>query len=262
MSRIEAVRARIAPYRQRLLAHPLYTRMDSLADIRRFMSAHAFAVWDFMSLLKRLQRELTCVDVPWVPVGDAEVRFLINEIVCGEESDVDPRGGRISHLDLYLRAMEDAGADSSAVRLALATVKAGGTTGAALRQAGVPAASAAFSGATFALATGGRIHEVAAAFTFGREDLIPDMFPELVSRLSREHPGKLDTFRYYLERHIEVDGGHHGAISLRMVELLCGEDDTRWEQATQAAQAAIEARLGLWDGILASLADVNVGSKA
>jgi hypothetical protein len=88
------------------------------------------------------------------------------------------------------------------------------------------------------------------------------MFPELVSRLSREHPGKLDTFRYYLERHIEVDGGHHGAISLRMVELLCGEDDTRWEQATQAAQAAIEARLGLWDGILASLADVNVGSKA
>ena len=253
MNRIEAVRARIAPSRQRLLAHPLYTRMDSLADIRRFMSSHVFAVWDFMSLLKRLQRELTCVDVPWVPVGDAEVRFLINEIVCGEESDVDPRGGRISHFDLYLRAMEEAGADASAVRRALASVRAGGGTRETLRHADVPAASAAFSGATFELATTGKIHEVAAAFTFGREDLIPDMFPELVSRLSREHPGKLDTFRYYLERHIEVDGGHHGAISLRMVELLCGDDDKKWDQATQAAQAAIEARLGLWDGILSEL---------
>lgn len=253
MDRSETIRARIAPSRQRLLAHPLYGRMSSLEDVRRFMSAHAFAVWDFMSLLKRLQRELTCVDLPWVPVGDGEVRYLINEIVCGEESDIDPRGGRISHFDLYLRAMDEAGADSSAVRRALAAVRAGGTTGEALRGAGVPAASAAFSGATFALARTGKIHEVAAAFTFGREDLIPDMFPELVSRLSREHPGKLDTFRYYLERHIEVDGGHHGAISLRMVDLLCGEDDRKWDEAARAAEAAIDARLGLWEGILASL---------
>ena len=240
MSRFDAVRARIAPARQRLLAHPLYARMDSLADVQRFMASHAFAVWDFMSLLKRLQRELTCVEVPWVPVGDAEVRFLINEIVCGEESDVDPRGGRISHFDLYLRAMEEAGADSTAVREAL-------------QQAGVPSAAAAFSGGTFTLAGSGKIHEVAAAFTFGREDLIPDMFPELVGRLSREHPGRLDTFRYYLERHIEIDGGHHGAISLRMVELLCGDDDRKWDEAAQAAQAAIEARLQLWDGIVAQL---------
>lgn len=262
MSRLDAVRSRLAPARARLLEHPLYARMGSLDDVRMFMRSHVFAVWDFMSLLKRLQRDLTCVTVPWVPVGDAEVRFLINEIVCGEESDVDPRGGRIAHFDLYLRAMREAGADTFAVDKALATVRAGRSTASALVSAGVPAGAAAFSGATFSLATNGKSHEVAAAFTFGREDLIPDMFTELVTRLSREHPGKLDTFRYYLERHIEVDGGHHGAISLRMVELLCGEDDTRWEQATQAAQAAIEARLGLWDGILASLADVNVGSKA
>lgn len=257
MSRFDAVRARIAPARQRLLAHPLYARMDSLEDVQRFMASHAFAVWDFMSLLKRLQRELTCVEVPWIPVGDAEVRFLINEIVCGEESDVDPRGGRISHFDLYLRAMEEAGADSTAVRRALASVRAGGSTQGALQQAGVPSAAAAFSGGTFTLAGSGKIHEVAAAFTFGREDLIPDMFPELVGRLSREHPGRLDTFRYYLERHIEIDGGHHGAISLRMVELLCGDDDRKWDEAAQAAQQAIEARLQLWNGIVAQLGTAN-----
>ena len=113
MSRLETIRSRIAPARARLLAHPLYARMASLDDVRVFMRSHVFAVWDFMSLLKRLQRDLTCVNVPWVPVGDAEVRFLINEIVCGEESDVDPRGGRIAHFDLYLRAMHEAGSDTS-----------------------------------------------------------------------------------------------------------------------------------------------------
>jgi hypothetical protein len=188
MSRLDVIRSRIAPARARLLAHPLYARMASLDDVRVFMRSHVFAVWDFMSLLKRLQRDLTCVTVPWVPVGDAEVRFLINEIVCGEESDVDPRGGRIAHFDLYLRAMHEAGSDTSAVDKALASVRAGGSTAAALVSAGVSAGAAAFSGATFAQATNGKSHEVAAAFTFGREDLIPDMFTELVTRLSREYP--------------------------------------------------------------------------
>jgi hypothetical protein len=227
--------------------------MASLDDVRVFMRSHAFAVWDFMSLLKRLQCDLTCVTVPWVPVGDAEVRFLINEIVCGEESDVDPQGGRISHFDLYMRAMREAGADTDAVGRALASVRAGGSTASALLSAGVTAGAASFSGSTFALATGGKSHEVAAAFTFGREDLIPDMFLKIVTRLSREHPGKLDTFRYYLERHIEVDGGHHGAISLRMVGLLCGEDDRKWSEAAEAAAASIVARTALWDSISSEL---------
>ena len=109
MHRLDDIRAQIAPARARLLAHSLYARMASLDDVQRFMESHVFAVWDFMSLLKRLQRDLTCLDLPWVPVGEAEVRFLINEIVCGEESDVDPAGTRISHFELYLRAMHEAG---------------------------------------------------------------------------------------------------------------------------------------------------------
>jgi len=251
MDRIATIRQTIAPARQRLLAHPLYASMASLQDVQRFMEFHVFAVWDFMSLLKRLQRDLTCLDLPWVPVGDAEVRYLINEIVCGEESDVDPQGTRISHFELYQRAMQQAGASSQAVTNALASVKAKASTSAALQSAGVPSGAAEFSAHTFHTASIGKIHEVAAAFTFGREDLIPDMFHELVVKLSREHPGKLDTFRYYLERHIEVDGGHHGAISLRMVELLCGQDDQKWQEAGQAALAAIESRTKLWDAILA-----------
>jgi len=247
MNDLQSIRTRIAPNRLRLSQHPLYSGMASLADIQLFMESHVFAVWDFMALLKRLQRDLTCLDIPWVPKGDAEVRFLINEIVCGEESDVDPAGSRISHFELYLRAMREAGADTRAILHTVEQVRRESNAGLAL--AAAPAAAAAFSQATFHLASHGQIHAVAAAFTFGREDLIPDLFRGLVDRLSREHPGSLDTFRYYLERHIEVDGGHHGAIALRMVECLCGSDPQRWREAADAADTALQARLALWDDI-------------
>ena len=252
-NRIDDVRSRIAQVRLNLLHHPIYERMDSMEDVRTFMASHVFAVWDFMSLLKRLQLDLTCVRVPWVPVGDPETRFLINEIVCGEEADADPQGGRVSHFDLYLRAMRAAGADSRPILNAVDAIRSGKSPAEALGSCGIAPASVAFSSATFDLATNGKTHEVAAAFTFGREDLIPDMFTELVSRLSAAHPGKLDMFVYYLERHIDVDGGPHGNLALRMVELLCGDDDTRWDEAAVSAISAIEARVKLWDGILASL---------
>jgi hypothetical protein len=254
MSSIPVIRERVGPARQRLIGHPLYHRMTSLDDVRRFMEAHVFAVWDFMSLLKRLQRDLTCVRLPWVPVGSADVRHLVNEIVAGEESDVDAHGRRTSHFELYVAAMAEAGADTAPVLAAVDAVRRGAPVAEALAMQGVPPHAREFSAATFALADQGGTHEVAAAFTFGREDLIPDLFHGLVSRLAAQHPGRLATFQYYLQRHIEVDGGEHGGLGLRMVEALCGDDATRWSQASQASVAAIDARLRLWDGVTASLA--------
>ena len=94
---------------------------------------------------------------------------------------------------------------------------------------------------------------MAAAFTFGREDVIPDIFRELVRDLNTQHPGAFTKFIWYLERHIEVDGEDHGPLSLRMVADLCGTDEAFWEQAAAAAEQAITARLTLWDGILAEI---------
>lgn len=253
LKRIEAIRERMAPVRQRLSAHPLYRRMSSLEDVRHFMEHHVFAVWDFMSLLKRLQRDLTCVGVPWVPMGDPSLRQLINEIVRGEESDVDCAGRATSHFELYLAAMEEAGAEVGTVSTVVDAVRRGVAPRDAMVAARVPGPVLEFSTTTFDLALTGGVHEVAAAFTFGREDLIPDLFHGLIDRLGREHPGRLETFRYYLQRHIDVDGGEHAGLALKMVEGACGQDAGLWGAAAEAAHAAIEARARFWDAIHSSL---------
>src|SRR5246500_3825867 len=98
--------------RAALLDHPLYADVASVADLRRFMEDHVFAVWDFMSLLKRLQQDMTCTRVPWFPADSPRAARLINDIVIGEETDVGPDGSYVSHLELYLRAMADIGAST------------------------------------------------------------------------------------------------------------------------------------------------------
>src|ERR1700751_1248218 len=99
----------LATLRTQLLDHPVYAEVASVEDLRRFMEDHVFAVWDFMSLLKRLQQDLTCTKVPWFPADNGRAARLINDIVIGEETDVDPDASCVSPLDLYLRAMADVG---------------------------------------------------------------------------------------------------------------------------------------------------------
>jgi len=247
---IEAIEARIAPLRDRLTTHPLYTAIHTPAHLRIFMESHVFAVWDFMSLLKALQSKLTCVDLPWVPSPFPESRRFISEIVLGEESD-QYQGRAISHFELYLEAMSESGADTTPIRSLLSQLSRDrGTFDPSALQA--PAAARAFVMATFNTIQRGSISAIAAAFTFGREDVIPDIFRELVRDL-HQRGNNLTKFIWYLERHIEVDGEDHGPLSLRMVADLCGDDELLGEEAAFAAESAITARIALWDGIYDSI---------
>src|SRR6202000_3072126 len=134
----------------------------SIADLRRFMEDHVFAVWDFMSLLKRLQQDLTCTKVPWFPADNARAARLINDIVIGEETDVDPDGSFVSHLDLYLRAMVDVGASTRQFDAFRSMAQGGVSVEAAMARTGVPSHVQAFVAHTMMLARSGSTVEVVA----------------------------------------------------------------------------------------------------
>ncbi|WP_406442859.1 DUF3050 domain-containing protein [Streptomyces sp. NBC_01613] len=242
---IDQARSVIERARKEVTAHPIYQRIDSRADMATFMAHHVFAVWDFMSLLKSLQRELTCVDVPWVPRGSQVSRRLINDIVLVEESD-ELNGGFSSHFELYRAAMHEAGADTTRLDAFLALLTEGHGVPAALRAAQVPAPANEFVRTTFAIIEDRPLHCRAAAFAFSREDLIPDMFDQVIKKEGTE---RFPLFCDYLARHIEVDGEEHTPMAMQMVADLCGTDDTRWQEAAETAILALEARSRLWDGI-------------
>ena len=240
-------------YRSVLVNHPLYNKIDSIDAIRLFMETHVFAVWDFMSLLKRLQLELTCASIPWIPVGNPITRRLINEIVFGEESDVDQNGQAVSHFELYIRAMKDVGADTSAITSFIKQIKQGKFWENALLNSGASQAAIQFVRNTMACVEHAPIHVVAGVFTYGREDLIPDMFISIVRELSEKGHSGAQTLVYYLERHIEIDGDEHGPMAIRMIEELCEGDPTKKQESVHAAKQALENRIELWDAITDTL---------
>ena len=236
--------SQLAPLRARLAAHPLYAALRTPQHLRLFMESHVYAVWDFMSLLKALQRALTSVEVPWIPTPLPSSRRFINEIVLGEESD-EYQGRTASHFEFYLEAMARAGARTEAIQDVVEHARVG-----KLHLEAVPPAARTFVESTFRVIREGSLAAQAAAFSFGREDAIPDMFRSFVRDLNREMEGDLGQFVWYLERHIEVDGDEHGPLALRMITDLCGGNAQLWQEALAAAQEALLARLALWDGIL------------
>jgi hypothetical protein len=244
--------AALAPIRERLLAHPLYEEVTSLRRVQIFMEHHVFAVWDFMSLLKRLQQIVTCVTVPWVPSPHADLARFINEIVLGEECDSDGRGGYASHYELYLEAMHECGANPLTMESLVQNLGEGLTPASALARLSIPDGVRQFVLSNLQLASSGAPHEVAAAFFFGREDVIPEMFSRVAVSLRRQGT-EVERLIYYVDRHIELDGDEHGPLARKLLESLCGDDPVRWEQATRTAVAALESRLSLWDATLQAI---------
>jgi hypothetical protein len=245
---LEAFEARISKNRKALLTHPIYEELKDLQTIRLFMESHVFAVWDFMSLLKTLQRQLTCIDIPWLPAKDPQLSRFINEIVLGEESDEVGEGLYLSHFELYLRAMDEVGADTKPVLNFISRVREAHDFFALLKSLSADSGVFDFIRTTFD-SVQGQPHEVASSFLFGREDIIPQMFSRIMKRLNLFYSDEYRFFRQYLERHIEVDGDHHGPLARKMLVSLCGDSAIKWEEAERAAVTSIEARIRLWDFI-------------
>lgn len=234
-----------------LAEHPVYRSVGTLAALRTFMEHHVVCVLDFMSLVKSLQRDMTSTGAVWLPPADPEAARFINEIVLDEESDAAFDGPPLSHFEWYLAAMDEVGADAGPIREVVERLRSGERPLDVLSSCGLPAASAAFGRATFE-ALEGPLHERAAVFFHGREDVIPRMFLPLVRRL-QDGGASCGLLIGYLERHIEADGEHHGPLARRMLESAFDGDLAKRDEGVAAAERALEARRALWDAVVAAI---------
>ncbi|HCN45423.1 MAG TPA: antimetabolite toxin biosynthesis protein MgoB [Pseudomonas sp.] len=238
--------------KSKLANHPIFAEIDSLPVLRRFMETHVYAVWDFMSLTKRLQQELTCIQVPWLPPQDAKAARLINEIVLGEESDDRLDHGHYSHFELYLDAMREVGARTESIERFITLQRENLHPRAALQAAGASEAARYFVEQTLDVAMNAPAHAVAAAFLHGRESVIPGMFQRILDDWGITG-SQAPTFRYYLQRHIEVDSEDHGPAAGQLLARLVNDDPQREREVYEAAIAAVESRLAFWDRLRLSM---------
>ena len=247
---IDTINTSIQTQKEALLQHPLYNKVQSIEDLHRFLESHVYAVWDFMSLLKALQSKLTCTTTPWFPTANTQTRYLINEIVVAEESDLTLDGRRQSHFEMYLEAMQDCGANTKDIEAFLANLSSLNNIFVAIKTSDLHPNIKAFLDFTFRVIEEGKAHEIAAAFTFGREDLIPSMFTAILKNFQANFPETdLKKLIYYFERHIELDADEHGPMAMGMITELCGNDTKKWSEVEQISIAALEKRIGLWDAI-------------
>ena len=246
---IDRIENEIETLKVQLINHSLYKMMESQEDLQIFMEHHVYAVWDFMSLVKKLQLDLTTTTLPWVPSTTPSAGRLINEIVWGEETDINKDGVPMSHFEMYLESMDQVGASTQAMKHFLSTLHTSPTIQHHIESAELPSYIKEFLKFTFEVIESNKTHVVAAVFTFGREDLIPDMFIEMIRNIINDSNLDLSHLIYYLERHIEVDAGEHGPMALKMIQELCGDDPVKWEEALVASKASLNHRIDLWDGI-------------
>ena len=253
---IDYIQDKINGQREKLLKHKLYSNIETIKDLRVFTENHVYAVWDFMSLLKALQIKLTCTKTPWVPNSNSQTAYLINEIVLAEETDINQAGKRKSHYELYLDAMIDIGAEIEFPTKTINKIASSENIFISIDKLEIHENIKDFLKFTFSVIKEGKPHKIAAIFTFGRENLIPNMFNEILREFEKNvTEGDISKLIYYFERHIELDEDEHGPMALEMVSMLAENDHEKWKEIEEISIEALEKRILLWDAINEQIED-------
>lgn len=247
----------LADLRKALTGHALYDAIRSREQLAVFMQAHVFAVWDYMGLARRLQSEIACLMTPWAAPSTANAARLVNMIVLNAENDQAPGGGMASHLDLYLSAMKEVGADTSQFNQFLSCVNASRDVHMALHVAKAPTHVRHFVQQSQDVARHGDPEAVAANFVFGRMSTVPRMFELLIQHL-QINDQQAPRLTHYLQRHLKIDRHEFDGACQTILSKLVGPNPVAYTRALAAAREALKARLMLWNGILEQLPNDDV----
>ncbi len=241
--------ARIVLLQSELINHRLNKKLQLDKGVQMFMESHVFVVWDFMSILKSLQKKLNPINVPWLPSGNKLAVRVLNEIVLTEESDCDLEGNYKSHFEMYLDAMQEVDASTSKIELLMDFVpKFSFQT--AIGMLDLEKDLHNFLTHTFEILSKDQSHLTASVFAFSRELVLPYIFDDI---LKNNKLIQYPKFKFYLERHKELDGDFHGDFSVQLVRSLCGGDKVKWAEAMDVAIQSLTCRLRLWDSITSKI---------
>lgn len=236
--------------KKKLENHPFLkgNNIKNIEQLRCFMESHVYAVWDFMSLAKSLQHSIVPSSNLWIPtkINHSASARLINEIILGEETDLDLNGGYISHFEMYRQSMIEIGASTTAIDEFITVLTEQGLNK-ALALDSIPKEAKKFMKGTFKFIKTKKPHVVAAAFTFGRETIIPQMFTEIIKQLEINEL-EVPMFKYYLDRHIFLDSEEHGPAALKLIDDLT-KNDIEVNEVENSAIESIKLRYNFWTSL-------------
>lgn len=245
------VLSRYNSLRESLSKHPLYAAIHNENNLKVFMEHHVYAVWDFMSLIKSLQKHFAPSKFPWIPPKNSRYANFINKLVLEEESDdalIDSVDATYaSHFESYCQAMLEAGANIHPILKFIEVVGNDGLD-TALEVADVPTPAKQFMMFTFDIIGRNQPHLLAAALAYGREALVPQLYRSILGGLQIS-PSDAPNLYAYLNRHIQLDEQEHGPLATQMVQELCDGADEKLNEAMEVAEQAVATRLEFWNGI-------------
>ena len=152
--------------------------------------------------------------------------------------------------------MREVGADTARAETFLEAVAQKGIDQ-ALDETALPPSIDQFIRHTFNVIRSNKPWIICAAFAYGRESIIPDMFQRLRQSEAMQSVN-CPAFDYYLARHVEVDGGvkdspGHGELALQLLDRLCEGIADRCAEGERAGVEALRMRSEFWLGITAHL---------
>ncbi len=233
-------------YFQMLESHKLYDRIFDDYSLRLFVEYHVVCVWAYNYLLRDIYQELVSMIQPLNSQSQKEAIRLISETILEEEVEEQNDGSLLSHLEIYLEAMQALGADVGPILSFFDMQESGSTWEEALEEARFPPAVARYAqglGRMFARP----LHERAAVLFYEGEPFIPDTFLNRLGQLGAKH--SVNRLLDYFERHIEGLKRPGFSASGRLVEIFCGDNPQLNDEAEKAAEEVMRLRVDLWNNL-------------